>query len=44
MSFQNLTSTSQDLVRGAEKLTNLLSKTLTSDNPKAAIIMENIGK
>ena len=43
MLFQD-SSISQDLVKGAEKLANLLSKTLTSDTTKAMKTMENIGR
>lgn len=37
-------SVSEDLVRGAEQLSDLLSKTLTSDTTEATKTMENIGE
>ena len=43
VSLQN-SSVSQDLVRGAEHLSDLLSKTLTSDTTEATKTMENIGE
>ena len=44
MLLQESPSTSQELVRGAEEYTKLLSKTLTNDTAKVIKTKPNIGK
>lgn len=41
--LQNLSTANQDLIRGAEQLTKLLTKTLNNDSTGTTRIRENLG-